>query len=388
MAMTSVRCLLRESGRRSAMTAIAGMALASLLGVSPAQAASKGTLSFVIRDWFTAVYESRFMDECPQGLNKGNDEHWWYGLSKEDRAKFTDNGLVQSLARLPIAIKRGPRGENVCFNPDAVKDPPMLVVEGKLSYGANLDGTTDGRATAKTCKHEKFTGVDGTAGVDNQMYRLLGCTYGWRHVGIFDLNANEMRGTSGLGMILMEISGLNERDPRNSDDITVTFYRSIDQFTLDPNGAPLPFSTYRIDTYNGKARYGDQLKGSIKNGVLTTARGDVRLPYYGNYNFLHPVIRDMGLKLEIGADGKMATGQITGYYDVEQWLYYVNGLAASVVTGWFSCPALNTAARKLADGYPDPVTGQCSMLSTAVNIRSYAAFILHPEDENRMAAQQ
>ena len=120
--------------------------------------------------------------------------------------------------------------------------------------------------------------------------------------------------------------------------------------------------------------------------MLTTTRGDVRLPYYGNYNFLNPVIRDMGLMLEIGADGKVATGQITGYYDLEQFLYYINGLNLTVITGWFSCPALNVAARKLADGYPDPATGQCTALSSAFNIRAYAAFIQHPKDENRLAA--
>ena len=385
--MTSVRCRLSGRSRQRATSAVAAMAMACLIGIAPVQAADKGTRSFVIRDWFTAVYESRFMDECPEGLNIGNDEYWWRGLSKEDRAKFTDNGLVESLKRLPRAMRRGPNGENVCFNPNAVQDPPMRVVEGKFSYGANIDGTTDGRATAKTCKHEKFTGVDGTVGVDNQFYRLVGCTYGWRHVGAVDLNANEMRGTSGLGMILVDISGVNENDPRNSDDVTVTFYRSIDQFALDPHGAPLPFSTYRIDTANGKPRYSDKLKGSIKNGKLMTDRGDVRLPFYGLYNFLHPVIKDMGLMLEIGADGKVATGQITGYYDLEQWLYYVNGTAVSVVTGWFSCPAFNTAARQLADGYPDPATGKCTALSSAFNIRAYAAFVQHPDNENRLAAK-
>jgi hypothetical protein len=185
-------------------------------------------------------------------------------------------------------------------------------------------------------------------------------------------------------MILIEITGVT--DPRNSDDVTVTFYRSIDQFALDSTGHPLPFSTYRIDTDKGRVRYGDKLKGTIKDGVLTTRRGDVRLPYYGNYNFLHPVIRDMGLRLEIAPDGRIAKGMITGYYDVEQFLYYIDGLAASVVTGWFSCPALNTAARKLADGYPDPKTGQCTMLSSAFNITAYAAFIQHPESEKRTAA--
>jgi len=35
----------------------------------------------------------------------------------------------------------------------------------------NLDGTTDGAATANSCAHEKFTGPNGEPAVDNQTYR-------------------------------------------------------------------------------------------------------------------------------------------------------------------------------------------------------------------------
>ena len=138
---------------------------------------------------------------------------------------------------------------------------------------------------------------------------------------------------------------------------------------------------------NGKPRYNDSLKGSLKNGVLTTKRGDVRLPFYGNYNFMHPVIKDMDLKLEIAADGRTASGDITGYYDVDQFMYWTTGLGAAIPISYFSCPAMQVAAHKLADGYPDPKTGECTMLSSAFKIGTYAAFVLHPENEQRQAAK-
>ena len=350
-----------------------------------ASAADSGKLAFVVRDWFTAVYESRFMDECPEGLNLANDDYWWHSLSKADRAKYTDNGLIQTLNRFGRAIKRGPNGENVCLAPELITDPPLRTVEGKYSYGSNLDGTTDGHATAKSCAHQKFTGVDGVPAVDNQLYRLLGCTYGWRKQGIVDLNGNEMRGTSGLGMILIEITGV--KDPRNSDDVTITFYRSIDQFSLDSKGDPLPFTTYRIEMWNGKPRYGDSIKGRIKNGVLETERGEVRLPFYGNYGFMHPTVKDMGLHLEIAADGRSAEGLLTGYYDMEQFLYWFNGAGAVHPITYVSCPALNVAAHQLADGYPDPKTGECTRLSSAFHINAYAAFALHPDEDQKQAAR-
>jgi hypothetical protein len=369
---------------RSLVLYLLGVVAAWMLFPATAQAA-EGRLAFVVRNWFIAQHNSRFADECPEGVSQANDELWWRGLSKKDREKLTDNGLIQVLDRNGIAMRRGPKGEDVCVNPDVVTDPPLRIIRGKYSYGANLDGTTDGRATPKTCAHEKFIGMDGTPAIDNQLYRLVGCTYGWRKAGIMDLLGNETRVSSGLGMILIEITGVT--DPRNSDDVTVSFYRSTDQFTLDSGGLPLSFSSYRIDMADGKPRYGDSVKGRIKNGVLETQRGDVRLPFYGNYNFLHPTIKDLGLKLEIAADGRTASGMITGYHDVEQFMYWVLGQGIGLELAHFSCPAMYVAAKKLADGYPDPKTGECTMISSAFKINTTAAFAVHPKADQKQAAR-
>ncbi len=352
------------------------VAVACLMGVHPVQAAD--TLGFVVTTWNTAIYESRFMDECPEGLNPGNDEFWWRGLNKDDRGRLTQNGMVTQIERQGYALVRGPKGENVCQTPEAVTDTPLLTVEGPGAYGVNLDGTQDGRATAKSCAHQKFEGVDGTPAVDNQMYRLLGCTYGWRNYGHIEMNANGQRKTNGLGMILIEVTGVD--DARNDNDVKVTFYRSIDQFVLDSAANVLPFGTYRIDVVNGVARYGSTVKGKIANGVLTTEPADVRLPFYGNYTLLDQNIRNLSLKLEIAADGAHAKGMISGYYDVDQLWDYLSGLGFAA-TAQYSCPALHEAAYRLADGYPDPKTGKCTALSSSFLINTVAAFIDHPSNE-------
>ena len=366
-------------------TAVLCSALLVLLPTTVnAQQPVEGTLGFVVRDWFTAIYNSRFVDECPEGLSVSNDEIWWRGLSKEKRAELTENGLRSNLNRMPTAMRRGPEGENVCLNPTVVTDPPMRVVEGKYSYGVNLDGNSDGSATPKTCAHENFTHPDGTPGIDNQLYRVVGCVYGWRKGGLPELNAHEGRGTSGLGMVLIEVADVD--DGRNDDDVTVTFYRSVDQFALDGSGRPLLFSSYNIDMDGDKPRYGDSLKGAIKDGVLTTERGDVSLPFYGNYNFMHPVIKDMDLRLEITSDGATANGLVSGYYNMDEFLYYVGGMVGHTSTA-DDCPAMYRAAHELADGYPDPETGQCTHLSTAFEVGAYAAFIIHPKDSTQQAAR-
>ena len=365
---------------RAATVAALGLCF-GLSGAQPALAQEKGKLGFVVMDWFSTMYTTKYMDECPEGLTHTNDELWWRGLSKEMRAKMTGNGLIQALARAQPALQRGPNGEDVCFNPTIVKDPPMRTAQGKWSYGANLDGTLDGKATAKSCAHEKYTGVDGTPGVDNQLYRILGCAYGWRkqtgrHV---DDNANEARRTSGLAMILIEVTGVD--DPRNDDDVKVTFYRSIDQYPLNSAGQPLPYASYRIqEKPDGTPMFGDSIKGKIKNNILTTDRGDVAMPFYGNYTYMHPVIKYMDLRLEIADDGLSAKGMVTGYYDAERYLYYLLGQGGAATIHGDSCPALYDAFNKYADGYPDPKTGKCTHISSAFDLTAFPAFVVKPHE--------
>src|SRR5262249_144572 len=108
------------------------------------------------------------------------------------------------------------------------------------------------------------------------------------------------------------------------------------------------------------------------------------LPFYGNYNFMHPAIKDMDLKLEIAADGASAKGQVTGYYNVDEFIYYVQGMTGHSSTA-DDCPAMLVAAHELAVGYPDRNTGQCTHLSSSFDIAAYAAFVIHPKVERQTA---
>jgi hypothetical protein len=90
------------------------------------------------------------------------------------------------------------------------------------------------------------------------------------------------------------------------------------------------------------------------------------------------VIKDFGMRLEISPDGKTAKGQISGYYDLAEFMYYVGGIVGHT-TASDGCPAMYTMAHRLADGYPDPQTGECTALSSAFDITAYAAFVVHPK---------
>ena len=364
-----------QIGSGLALALLGGLLVASV----PAQqqtARPKQTLGFVVANWDTAIFETKFMDECPEGSALGNDEMWWRGLSRADKDKLTNNGLVQPVDRRFVSVLRGPKGEDVCWNPTLVKEPPLRTIKGKTSYGFNLDGSADGSATPKSCPHQNFTGVDGTAGVDNQLYRLLGCHYGWRHNGVLDTFGNEERRNSGRGVVMLEITGVD--DPRNSKAVEVAFYRALDPFPIDSSGRILPHASYRVDTNNGKPRYGAVAKGRIVDGVLTTTPIDLKLPYYGNSAYAEIALRDMKLQLDLkpGADGKVR-GLVGGYYDFDKWWEYMLKIEFLIATGDWSCPALYTAARELADGYPDPKTGDCTAISSAFKIDALPAFIVH-----------
>ncbi len=355
----------------------AGLAL--LLASAAAAPPSTGgpqTLAYVIANFNNAVYETQFMDECPEGPAIGNDEMWWRGLSRADRDKLTENGLVQPVDRRFASVLRGPKGEDVCWNPTVIKEPPLRTVQGVVSYGFNLDGSNDDQATPKSCPHKNFVSERGTPGVDNQMYRLLGCHYGWRHNGVLDTFGNEERRNSGRGVILMEITGVT--DPRNSPDVRVAFYRAADPFSIDAAGRILPYASYRVDSNAGKPRYGAVARGRIVDGVLTTEPIDAKLPFYANSAFAEIQLRDMHLSMDLtpGAAGSVQ-GLVGGYYDFDKWWEYMLKIEFLIATGDWSCPALYTAARELADGYPDPKTGDCTAISSAFKIDALPAFAIH-----------
>jgi hypothetical protein len=342
--------------------------------VSPTQAAppAKKTYGFVLSSFFTAINDTKYMDECPDGLTLSNDEIWLKSMTPEARERATNGGKTSQIDRRLAASLRGPSGEDVCWNPEAVKDPPMRTVPGKaVSYGINLDGTTDGQATPKSCTHEKFVGIDGTPDVDNQLFRLMGCTRGWRSDGGIETRAQAERLLVSQGIFMMELS--NVSDLQNDDDVRVAFYRPVDKLLKDGTGQVLPYVSYQVDT----TRYGDSTRGKIVNGVLTTEPVDVHLPFFGNVITSEMYIRGMQLKIDLVSDGSSAKGILAGYSDRDAWWDYVRKIGMAWL-GRHSCPALYEASRHLADGYPDPATGECTAISSAFKIEMIPAFVIHP----------
>lgn len=370
-----------EASQRMLSAILLGVALL-LFGTSTVQAAEQKTLGFVVTKWNTAMYETLFMDECPEGPNPGNYEIWENSVPPEVRR----NQPLVPFTRLKHVNQRGKNGEDVCVHPTSVDDPPLKVVEGMFSYGIDLDGESNGQATPKSCAHNNFAGLDGESGIDNQMYRLLGCTQAWRSGGHIETNANSHRLSSGLGMILIEVSEID--DLQNDDDVKVTFYRGVGSFYLDSAGDVLPYASYQIDHENGIPRYGDVVIGKIVDGVLETNSADVEIPLFGNYQYNRQLIQDMQVHMPLGSQEDRLSGMVYGYYGVDQLYSYVRGLLTSFANRHkYSCPGIYVAAHELADGHPDPETGECTTLSSAFKFEAVPAFVSHP-DLTKLAANE
>lgn len=365
---------------------VAVLTTACVSGCQQQAPAHSKRLGFVVEAWRTAVYETEYMEECPDGIAIGNDEIWYDALSPADKEKWTKGGTAQVLdmPRRAQQYLRGPKGEDVCWNPTLVKDPPMRVVGGRYSFGMNLDGTQDGSATPKSCPHVKFLDPKSKTPVDNQLYRLMGCVYGYRDKGYLEHHANRERQDESQGIILIDVDGVD--DPRNDDQVEVRFFLSATPLHFDTKARIIPYSTY--DTV--RDRFGDVVGGRITNGVLETEPANVTLPAYGNDGFAPMVFRDFRLRMTISEDGTRGEGLWAGYQTVESFWDYIQKVQHNVPVGQYSCPAMYVAALDLADGYPDPTTGECTALSSAFTFEASSAFVIRPDpsrtrDDERLA---
>lgn len=355
------------SRKTIAFTTVTVVAIVASLGSELVSAAPTGTvLGFVVTTEAPGHWESPDgSTECPSGLHFTEKENW-DALDPSERESRRN--------RFGHRWNRGPNGENSTAVPWAIQDPlPIRQVKSDVALGYNLDGTDDGRPTEKSCGHVKFKDPETGAPVDNQLYRVMGCAKGWRASGAAAGYRLMEYPTYTANRVLIEISGVD--DMTDDPHVDVVIYKGQDDLPRKTNGEFLPGLTQRVD-----ARFPviARTTGVIARGVLTTAPVDhARFPMRWNVRTGTRDWYDLRLTLRLSPDS--AEGLMGGYQDLEKyWLMYRRGLAVSVDNSAWSPPAMYAATRALADGHRDPVSGQCSAISSALKLKAVRAFVVHP----------
>ena len=345
---------------------LGGCALAVGASVPGAAQGRTSAIGLVITSWHHALYETADpKNECSIGLAVGD------YTNAEAQPNYAD--LRRKFGH-PFA--RGPNGELTNYSPMAVADsiaPSELTT--KQGFGLNLDGTADGRATPRSCKHDKFTSPEGLP-VDNQIARVVGCTKGWRKGGFSDSFYNEEIYTNPVNRMLIEITGVH--DERNDPHVDVAIYKGQDRLLRDPAGKFIPYLTQRID---GRfPEYSFKMRGRIVDGVLITEPNPdaiARLPVRWVATVAERRIRN--LQLRIPLTGSWPEGLLAGYEDTKIWWNSQKAHHIAMPAAQNSPPSQYRALMRYADGYPDPKTGQCGAISAAYRITTVRAFIAHPQ---------
>jgi len=93
-------------------------------------------------------------------------------------------------------------------------------------------------------------------------------------------------------------------------------------------------------------------------------------------------------QLRLKLTPESAEGVLGGFIDVEQWYYAMNTSWAThhAAYGQASAASIYKVLRRLADGFPDPQTGQNTAISGYLNVKLVQAYVIQPEAKSPSVA--
>ncbi len=358
-----------------------------------------GEAGFVVTEIAYALGPDAEAGGCPAGMSagvRGLIEAYVKTPAGQRRDGETNDAYER---RLSVAVNTAPTGQNICLHPEVSSpDPGWRMVSGRNLKvpGIDLDGQDSRigkRPAAGTCGQEDFQGANGERGIDNQWYRVIGCTTGFQTNG--QANGWQTEMYTGSWGILITLKGVD--DIRNDPEVEVGIHANADPIQLSAARAALPFATYAI---HRDARYRAKTRGRIVDGVLTIDPVDLRFHNVVNSMTDDRVLRDARLRLTFTADGGME-GILAGYTPVEDMYNLQFGarvsrnakgelaperlrLGTSVgragVLG-HTCNGAYHALYQAADGHPD-ASGRCTSISTQYRLRVAPAFVVDTPTES------
>lgn len=337
---------------------------------------ANGVMGFVVQEFVPPVIQGQ--DACPQGTALKIKDQYLATLPEAERARLSLKENEPELTKRWQAGVFGANGTNICSQPDMFDRPLLRTVQSRAAWGIDLDKDAKGQG----CEHEEFEAPDGRTGIDNQEYRVMGCTLEWRGKdGIAGDIASGMRQFHASGewtqVILLRGVDSLERD----DEVEVIYANTADRPPADSKGNFLRGASFSVN--DTAPRHRNVLKGRIDNGVLTTAPQDVQLAQTwgqggardirgsrSQYQFRHAKLR-----LAFQPDGSLQ-GLLGGYRPVFDVIKSpsIGGFGAATTAG-IDCSAMLATLRRYADGVPDPKTGKCTAVSSAMRMVAIPAYV-------------
>ncbi|NQX88477.1 MAG: hypothetical protein HRT77_07415 [Halioglobus sp.] len=340
---------------------------------------------FVFSDW---AYDIPRADpgECPEGMNITDEEFFsdeYAEVREQVEKRWNAGDRDGALELLP---------EDACQNPSVMPDPGHILFEGNAAVaGIDLDGENSSANTGGQCAHDDFVSADGVAGIDNQHYRLMGCVKGFRPDGLFDRlfdtkNSILENGYSPLlELTLVEGTADNGR-------VEARLFTSAGPVTKDANNNVVPDMSQLV--HEDTLYHSDPFPGQIKDGIFTAGPVDAKLRFKVQAIDNHYYFKDLQIRAEMLPNGGMK-GVLAGYWDIENTFDFLTevyigpihlGRAAANNIGYM-CSGVYHALPRVADGHPDPETGNCTSMSTVIKFEAVPAFVIMPEPENLVALQ-
>lgn len=351
-----------------------------------AAAAEDQARGFVFTEWSYDIAKEN-PGECPEGMNITDEDFFseeYAEVRDEVKRRFDAGDREGALGLLPA---------DACKDPLAWPDPGHILFEGDASVaGLDLDGENTLASAGGQCAHNDFNGANGKTGIDNQHYRLMGCVKGYRPDGLFDrlFDSNNSILENGYATLL-EIKLVE--GTRDKGIVEAQLFTSAGPITKDANGQVVPDMSQLVhaDTMFHSAAF----RGEIKDGIFTAGPVDAKLKFkvqaIDNYYWF----RDLQIRAEMLADGSMK-GVLAGYWDIKNTFNFLTevyigpvhlGRAAANNIG-YQCAGIYHALPRVADGHPDPETGQCTSMSTVIRFAAVPAFIIMPETSMQVAQKK
>ena len=361
-----------------------------------ARGPQEGRIAFVVSHIEYALgADASEAGSCPKGMTEGYpSQESAFVFEREPLRPRTGEDARAFRRRLFGTALADPTVHDLCSRPDLGPPEPgfrTVFASDARAHGLDLDGVDSDSAgvpAPATCAHDDLVGMGGSRGIDNQWFRVVGCSRSFQSTGPSNTFAIEM--LTGSWGILITLDGVD--DLGNDPEVRVGLFANADPIELGPDRRPLAWATYSAEP---DPRFRATTRGRIDEGVLTTDPVDLRW-----WN----VINDMRLerpldaaRLRLRLEGESGARGILGGYSPVEAAYDVTygfrtGLDASFAPSpaarrmgsavgqarvlGHTCHGAWQAIHRLADANPDPDTGQCRSISMQFRIEAVPAFVV------------